>query len=118
MNIRVFQLARETGLSVAEVISRSVDVGVAVKNLMSVLTPQDADMVRSAIKKRILQTAVEQEVSPRHAPVVAALIDGAENLHPGPGLSSEAEDAARRHALRPGFRVADCREVALPVYKL
>ena len=119
MGIRVYQLAREIGLSSAEVVSRCAEVGVFAENHMSKLSDKDATRVRSAIKKKILKDAVESELAPKLA--LAQLLKSKKarkDLKPCSGLSSAAEDAARCHALRLGFRLADCREVALPVYKL
>src|SRR5437016_6172381 len=100
MGIRVFQLASESGLSSAEVVSRCAELGVAAKNHMSVLTEDEAARVRSAIKKKILKNAVENELSPRQARTDAGGQQSPEEPRPGPGLSAEAEEAARRHALR------------------
>ena len=84
MGIRVLQLANESGLSSAEVVSRCIELGIAAKNHMSILTDAEAANVRSVIKRKILKNAVENELNP---PVARARRGGkekSEDPQPGP----------------------------------
>jgi hypothetical protein len=118
MGIRVFQLASETGLSTAEVVSLCGQLSIAVKNHVSMLSDEESSRVRARINRRIVESAIDQESDPKPMPSISDVERGRTSNQAAHDLSSEAEEAARRHALRIGFRVADCREVALPVYKL
>ena len=63
--MRVYELAKELKIDNKELVRQLIDLGLDVRNHMSTLTPEEADMVREKVLSTRSEVVQEKRVSTR-----------------------------------------------------
>jgi translation initiation factor IF-2 len=62
--IRVYQVAKELGIDNQDLVSRILDLGIAIRNHMSSLEPEEIARVKQALDRQRHEEMVEEEIKP------------------------------------------------------
>jgi len=98
--IRVYELARELGLTNKEALDICIDLGIGVKSHSSSIEDAQADRARRKADREGLRRAVQPRSRPRHPP------------RPDSGPETQRGRRVPAHGERAGRRAAWCRAAA------